>query len=735
VINTLTPTLQWNASPGADYYALAISKYPYGPSNVIYRAQQVYGTSHTVPASVLQYGQKYRWNMQAYGLGGWSSVSNTLYFQTECSYSISPANQSFDSTGGSGSVNVTAGSGCFWTASSNAGWITITSGSRGNGNGAVNYSVASNPTMNSRTGTMMIAGQTFTVTQDETPPLPLAPPILEVMPNSLNFGDVIVGQCSADQIFTMRNSGGGTLSGSASVSAPFSIASEGSFNLGVGQTSTVVVRFCPTIAGQANGTVNFTSNGGNVSRSVTGNGALTPPPVEDENDPKWLTVPRGQLTFDLEGTGDASLTIHWPKIGNSGVTIGRGYDIGQRSSREAVIADLTAAGIPSGNAEKLARAAGLKGSAAKDFVQEYEHETWASITRKQQWQLFNNIYKEFVKGATEAVSNAGRWGIRLPDGKVEMYPSDPNKRRSFDELAPDVQDVAVDMAYNVGSDKFREQNWGGIFQMDTFAEMADYIEGKIEGDILTSDGKPTGLRAETILASWRKQVGKRVEKLVEVLRGSQRAPSSPSPVPTTCPSMTVTSSPSNVTYTKKNQTRYISVTITNSSGASRRVTAIEKQSDERFTIVSITPSLPQEIANGRSQNFTIRTRGPATGPFPVMATNPYFDITVDCGTLTTARETHSLRPFYFEGLQTDLGNHYLRLEVQGMGIDSIRLQLFDFRGLLLVDHSSDGSALTVPLRTEAGGRLANGVYLYVVRMRGFNGEEYVSQVRKLVILR
>jgi hypothetical protein len=131
----------------------------------------------------------------------------------------------------------------------------------------------------------------------------------------------------------------------------------------------------------------------------------------------------------------------------------------------------------------------------------------------------------------------------------------------------------------------------------------------------------------------------------------------------------------------------------------------------------------------------IRTRGPATGPFPVMATNPYFDITVDCGTLTTARETHSLRPFYFEGLQTDLGNHYLRLEVQGMGIDSIRLQLFDFRGLLLVDHSSDGSALTVPLRTEAGGRLANGVYLYVVRMRGFNGEEYVSQVRKLVILR
>ena len=29
----------------------------------------------------------------------------------------------------------------------------------------------------------------------------------------------------------------------------------------------------------------------------------------------------------------------------------------------------------------------------------------------------------------------------------------------------------------------------------------------------------------------------------------------------------------------------------------------------------------------------------------------------------------------------------------------------------------------------------NGVYLSVVRVRGFSGEEYVSAVRKLVILR
>jgi hypothetical protein len=81
-IANLTPTLQWSAVPGADYYALAISKYPYGTQNIIYNSRQVYGTSHVVPSGILEYGQKYRWNMQAHNSGGWSAVSNTLYFQT-----------------------------------------------------------------------------------------------------------------------------------------------------------------------------------------------------------------------------------------------------------------------------------------------------------------------------------------------------------------------------------------------------------------------------------------------------------------------------------------------------------------------------------------------------------------------------------------------------------------------------------------------------------------------------
>src|SRR6185295_13174285 len=85
-----------------------------------------------------------------------------------CSYSINPTSSSQPAAGGTGTVTVTAGAGCAWTAVSNATFITITSGASGSGNGSVSYSVAANGGSTSRTGTMTIAGSTFTVTQAGT---------------------------------------------------------------------------------------------------------------------------------------------------------------------------------------------------------------------------------------------------------------------------------------------------------------------------------------------------------------------------------------------------------------------------------------------------------------------------------------------------------------------------------------------------------------------------------------
>jgi hypothetical protein len=87
-----------------------------------------------------------------------------------CSFTISPTRQSFSADGGMGSVIVTASSSnCSWNATSNTSWISITSGSSGTGNGTVAYSVSANTSTNQRTGTMTIAGETFTVTQEGIP--------------------------------------------------------------------------------------------------------------------------------------------------------------------------------------------------------------------------------------------------------------------------------------------------------------------------------------------------------------------------------------------------------------------------------------------------------------------------------------------------------------------------------------------------------------------------------------
>jgi hypothetical protein len=117
--------------------------------------------------------------------------------------SIDPTGKSFPSSGGSSFVSVTAVPGQPWLAMSNAPWISITSGAGGTGNGMVLYSVAANAGSSQRTGTMTIAGATFTVTQDAA----TGPPAQDsVTPASEYLG--IVGGCP-----------GGTLTGTFQVNA------------------------------------------------------------------------------------------------------------------------------------------------------------------------------------------------------------------------------------------------------------------------------------------------------------------------------------------------------------------------------------------------------------------------------------------------------------------------------------------------------------------------------------
>jgi hypothetical protein len=82
-----------------------------------------------------------------------------------CTVSISRTSQTIAAAGGTGSVGVTAGASCGWTASAGAAWITISSGASGTGNGTVTFVAAPNATGADRSGIISIAGQSFTLTQ------------------------------------------------------------------------------------------------------------------------------------------------------------------------------------------------------------------------------------------------------------------------------------------------------------------------------------------------------------------------------------------------------------------------------------------------------------------------------------------------------------------------------------------------------------------------------------------
>ncbi|MEO8255891.1 MAG: BACON domain-containing carbohydrate-binding protein [Acidobacteriota bacterium] len=100
-----------------------------------------------------------------------------------CVLTLSASSRGVGSAGGDGTVAVSGAAGCQWSAVSNTSWIAITAGSPGIGAGAVQYRVAANPDALPRSGTIVVAGQGLTVSQDAATPSP-GPCAFSVSPTS-----------------------------------------------------------------------------------------------------------------------------------------------------------------------------------------------------------------------------------------------------------------------------------------------------------------------------------------------------------------------------------------------------------------------------------------------------------------------------------------------------------------------------------------------------------------------
>lgn len=176
---------------------------------------------------------------------------------------------------------------------------------------------------------------------------------------------------------------------------------------------------------------------------------------------------------------------------------------------------------------------------------------------------------------------------------------------------------------------------------------------------------------------------------------------------------------------KKAAKQTFKVTITNQSGLVQTVNGLVAGLGNAFTITSISPTLPRTIKNGKKQSFTVKTER-AAGLGIAVATAPFFTINLSCGMLTTAGLLAQPVLFSSQGI---------RVEVEGVGIESVQLQLFDLTGRQLLERTTEGTALTLPGADESGRLLSNGVYLYVVTAKDGAGNVLRSVVRKLVIRR
>jgi hypothetical protein len=81
-----------------------------------------------------------------------------------CSYVLNPSSAQLDAGGGSGSFELNTPEACSWTATSNDGWLHVTAGQTGSGDGTVRFAADPNPG-SARMGTITAAGRSFTVSQ------------------------------------------------------------------------------------------------------------------------------------------------------------------------------------------------------------------------------------------------------------------------------------------------------------------------------------------------------------------------------------------------------------------------------------------------------------------------------------------------------------------------------------------------------------------------------------------
>jgi YD repeat-containing protein len=217
----------------------------------------------------------------------------TVTQEVACRPSLSAPGAGFSGSGGTrtGSVGVTVAAGCPWAVTAVPEWVTITSISQATGSGTVTYAVADNPLPTRRAANLLVAGQTYTVTEEG-----LAPAIAELSPGGvpLGSGETTLTVDGANFMAAAVVHVGGSARATRFVSPTRLLATLTAQDAATA-AALLVTAVNPDPGAGASAPTTFTVN--------------NPAPVATQLSPSTVTAGSGTLTLTVDGTGFVSTSV------------------------------------------------------------------------------------------------------------------------------------------------------------------------------------------------------------------------------------------------------------------------------------------------------------------------------------------------------------------------------------------------------------------------------------------
>lgn len=297
------------------------------------------------------------------GRGNTSSPAESLNIKVEftqfsCTYSLSSSSGEFpmNNTSFGNTDVITVGNNCPWTATTTDPWITINEGS-GNGNGNVSFTLSSNNGGPPRTGTITVAGQTFTVRQDglrcngytnlpSSFTIPASGGDLIYTPNSEypcgNLSPDFDGtsswiDISASPVKVLPNNIGIPRYGNLKLTAHDFFGAPYAVNIPVSQAAAPAVSCTYPLSPTS---LSFTSTGGGGAFSIKSPNSACSTTYSITNNNSWITIsnPSGQSNDNINYTVAANsgvartgtITVNNPVTGSQTLTVTQGVNKSKR---------------------------------------------------------------------------------------------------------------------------------------------------------------------------------------------------------------------------------------------------------------------------------------------------------------------------------------------------------------------------------------------------------------------